>query len=134
PEDVPDDVTPVPGKVIAARVNVPRVLIGNAALLAQYVMSDDDGSVYPAHQLAADGNTPMIVVVNDHVVGVIGVADQIRSDAPQMVAQLHDAGVKKVVMLTGDTLPVAQSVGRATGIDEIHASLLPEDKLEAVAQ
>src|SRR5699024_2438077 len=51
-----------------------------------------------------------------------------------MVAQLHDAGVKKVVMLTGDTLPVAQAVGRATGIDEIHASLLPEDKLEAVAQ
>src|SRR5699024_4895203 len=51
-----------------------------------------------------------------------------------LVAQLHDAGAKKVVMLTGDTLPVAQSVGRATGIDEIHASLLPEDKLAAVVQ
>ena len=134
PEDLPDDVTPVPGKGIVASINGHRVLIGNAALLAQYGISDDDGADQTAHQLAADGKTPMIVVVNDHVVGVIGVADQIRSDAPQMVAQLHDAGVKKVVMLTGDTLPVAQAVGRATGIDEIHASLLPEDKLEAVAQ
>ena len=51
-----------------------------------------------------------------------------------MVARLHAAGVTKVVMLTGDTRLVAESIGKATGIDEIHASMLPEDKLNAVAQ
>lgn len=76
----------------------------------------------------------MIVAVGGKVIGVIAVADQVREDAPAMVARLHDAGVKKVVMLTGDTRLVAESIGAVTGIDEIHASLLPEDKLEAVAQ
>lgn len=75
----------------------------------------------------------MIVAVDDRVIGVIGVADRIRQDAPEMVARLHRAGVEKVVMLTGDTRLVAEAVGRAAGIDEIHASQLPEDKLDAVA-
>ena len=50
-----------------------------------------------------------------------------------MIARLHDAGVDKVVMLTGDTRLVAEAIGEAVGIDEIQASLLPEDKLDAVA-
>src|SRR5699024_1874214 len=61
-------------------------------------------------------------------------ADHVRQDAAEMVARLHRAGVEKGVMLTGDTRLVAEAVGSATGIDEIHAALLPEDKLEAVAQ
>ena len=76
----------------------------------------------------------MIVAVDDQVIGVVAVADQIRQDAAEMVARLHRAGVEKVVMLTGDTRLVAEAVGKATGIDEIHASLLPEDKLDVVAQ
>src|SRR5690606_28263341 len=48
------------------------------------------------------------------------------------VAELHAAGVRTVVMLTGDAALVAASIGKVTGIDEIHAGLLPEDKLEAV--
>jgi Cd2+/Zn2+-exporting ATPase len=49
-----------------------------------------------------------------------------------MVRDLHAAGVRTVVMLTGDVAPVAEAIGRATGIDEVHAGLLPEDKLDAV--
>ena len=76
----------------------------------------------------------MIVAVDQQVIGVIAVADQLREDAAEMVARLHAAGVKKVVMLTGDTRLVAESVAKTVGIDEVHASLLPEDKLEAVAK
>ncbi len=76
----------------------------------------------------------MIVAVDDRVIGLIAVADEIRDDAPEMVRRLHAAGVAKVVMLTGDIRLVAESIGSATGIDEIHASLLPEDKLDAVAK
>jgi Cd2+/Zn2+-exporting ATPase len=133
PVGMPSGVTPVAGKGIVSQVDDQRVLIGNAPLLAQYGVDDTVGADQAANQLAAQGRTPMIVAVDDAVIGVIAVADQIRTDAPDMVARLHDAGVKKVVMLTGDTQLVAEAIGEAVGIDEIHASLLPEDKLDAVA-
>ena len=61
-------------------------------------------------------------------------ADQVRPDAAQMVARLHKAGVKKVVMLTGDAPLVAGAIGAITGVDEVHSALLPEDKLAAVTR
>jgi Cd2+/Zn2+-exporting ATPase len=76
----------------------------------------------------------MIVAVDDTAVGVIAVADELRADAADMVARLHAAGVERVVMLTGDARQVAEAVAPATGVDEVHAGLLPEDKLEVVAQ
>lgn len=134
PDEVPGTVTPVPGKGIVSDVAGQRVLIGNPPLLDQYGVPDDGSAARAAETLASDGKTPMIVAVDDQVIGVVAVADQIRQDAPEMVARLHRAGVEKVVMLTGDTRLVAEAVGKATGIDEIHASLLPEDKLDVVAQ
>ena len=76
----------------------------------------------------------MIIALGGTVIGVVAVADQVRADAAAMVRGLHEAGVHKVVMLTGDTRLVAEAMGEVTGIEEIHASLLPEDKLEAVAR
>ena len=134
PQGIPGDVTPVVGKGIAADVDGTRVLVGNAALLEQYGITDDAGSAAVADELAADGRSPMIVAVGGAVIGVIGVADTIREDAPEMIRRLHAAGVEQVVMLTGDTRRVAEAIGRTVGIDEIQASLLPEDKLDAVAR
>ncbi|MGP5724445.1 heavy metal translocating P-type ATPase [Arthrobacter rhombi] len=134
PEGIPGAVTPVPGKGIVSEVDGQQVLIGNPALLEEYGITNDAGSSDAAEALAAAGKTPMIVAVDGRVIGVVAVADQIREDSAEMVARLHAAGVKKVVMLTGDTRLVAESIGQATGIDEIHASMLPEDKLDAVAK
>jgi len=135
PQGIPGTVTPVPGKGIVANVNGRQVLIGNPPLLEQYgIASGIAEAAQAAQDLAAAGKTPMIVAVDETVIGVVAVADQVRQDAPEMVARLHRAGVEKVVMLTGDTQLVAEAVGNATGIDEIHASLLPEDKLDAVTE
>ena len=134
PDGVPGTVTPVPGKGIVSDIDGRRVLIGNPPLLDQFGVSDDVGAAGAAQELAAAGRTPMIVAVDQQVIGVIAVADQLREDAAEMVARLHAAGVKKVVMLTGDTRLVAESVAKTVGIDEVHASLLPEDKLDAVAK
>ena len=131
---LPGSVTPVPGKGIVTVVDGQRVLIGNAALLEQYGVVDEVGAGRQAHELAAAGRTPMITALGGTVIGVVAVADQVRADAAAMVRGLHEAGVQKVVMLTGDTRLVAEAMGEVTGIDEIHASLLPEDKLEAVAR
>ena len=131
---LPGSVTPVPGKGIVSVVDGQRVLIGNAALLEQYGVVDEVGAGRQAHELAAAGRTPMIIALGGTVIGVVAVADQVRADAAATVRGLHEAGVQKVVMLTGDTRLVAEAMGEVTGIDEIHASLLPEDKLEAVAR
>ncbi|GAA2012123.1 cation-translocating P-type ATPase [Brevibacterium samyangense] len=133
PEGLPGSVTPVVGKGIVADAHDKRVLIGNVPLLEQYGIVNDAGAAVAAKKLAAAGKTPMIVAVDESVLGVIGVADTIREDAPEMIRRLHASGVQKVVMLTGDTRLVAEAIGEAVGIDEIHASLLPEDKLDAVA-
>ncbi|ALU38907.1 HAD family hydrolase [Kocuria flava] len=129
---VPEAVDPVPGKGIVSTTDGVRVLIGNAALLEQYGITDPKAAA-AAQKLAAAGRTPMIVAVDNAVIGVIAVADQVRSDAAEMVSRLHEAGVEKVVMLTGDAPLVAQAIGHVTGVDEVRAGLLPEDKLEAVA-
>ena len=134
PEGLPGSVTPVVGKGIVADAHGKRVLIGNVPLLEQYGIVNDAGAAVAANKLAAAGKTPMIVAVDESVLGVIGVADKIREDAPEMIRRLHASGVQKVVMLTGDTRLVAEAIGEAVGIDEIHASLLPEDKLDAVAR
>ena len=121
------------GKGIMAVADGHRVLVGNAALLEQ--MNVTTAKAAPAaDELAAAGNTPMIVAIDDTVAGVIAMADTLRPDAAQMIAQLHRAGVRKVVMLTGDAPRVAQAVAAQTGIDEVHAGLLPEDKLTVVQQ
>ena len=129
---LPESTEPVPGKGIVVTTQGHRVLIGNPALLAQYKISDADAATRAATALAEAGRTPMIVVLDDTVAGVIGVADEVRADAAQMVSDLHAAGVKRVIMLTGDAELVANAVAAVTGVDEVRASLLPEDKLDVV--
>lgn len=133
PEELPERVTPVLGKGIVSVAGGHQILIGNPALLEEYEVPEG-GSKAAARDLASDGKTPMIIAVDDRVLGVIGVADQIRAEARHMVASLHRAGVEKVIMLTGDTGLVAESVARKTGIDEVYASLFPEDKLAMVRE
>lgn len=131
PEQLPERVTPVLGKGIVSVSHGHEILIGNPALLEAYGVHEGGASA-AFRELARDGKTPMIIAVDGRVLGVIGVADQIRAEARHMVASLHRAGVQKVIMLTGDTGLVADSVARKTGLDEAYASLLPEDKLAKV--
>jgi Zn2+/Cd2+-exporting ATPase len=65
-----------------------------------------------------------------HVCGVIAVADTIRPEAREIVKQLHAAGIAHVVMLTGDNRVTAEAIASEVGIDEVHAELLPEDKVK----
>ncbi|WP_131104463.1 heavy metal translocating P-type ATPase [Ornithinimicrobium sufpigmenti] len=135
---LPQHTEPVPGKGIVATLDGHRVAVGNLALVrdehAEQVQSIEDTgrAAQVVADLAAKGRTPMVVACDGRAIGVVAVADKIRADAPEMVRRLHNAGVKKVVMLTGDIEPVAQAVGAQVGIDEVRAGLLPEDKLEAV--
>ena len=129
--DLPEVVEPVPGKGIHAVTGGRRVLVGNAALLAEHGV-EAGGADEAAERLAAAGRTPMLVALDREVLGVIAVADRVRPTARTLVDALHAAGVREVVMLTGDAPRVASAIGSEVGIDTVHAGLLPEDKLTAV--
>jgi Cd2+/Zn2+-exporting ATPase len=66
--------------------------------------------------------------------GVVAVADEVRPEAKRAVERLHDLGVERVVMLTGDNEVTARAVGATAGVDEVCAELLPEEKAETVAK
>ncbi|QIK83408.1 cation-translocating P-type ATPase [Sanguibacter sp. HDW7] len=128
---LPEHTEPVPGKGVVATLDGRRVVVGNLALL-EAEATTDEAATTEAGRLAGLGRTPMVVALDGRVAGVLGVADRVRDDAAEMVARLHANGVRRVVMLTGDARPVAEAVGAAVGVDEVHAALLPEDKLEVV--
>jgi len=80
------------------------------------------------------GHSVVIVGNDDHVCGLISVADSLRDNAPSMVADLKKAGVEKVIILTGDNRGTAQAIREKVGANECFAELLPEDKMNAVEQ
>lgn len=95
---------------------------------------DTPETVEQAETLEADGKTVIAVGNSRHVCGLIAVADTIRPQAREMVRQLHAAGVNSVVMLTGDNAVTAHAIARDLGIDEVHAELLPEDKVRKIEE
>ena len=80
-----------------------------------------------------DAGHSVVFMGNDrHICGIISIADEVRPNAAAAVRELHEAGIRRVVMLTGDNEGTARAVAAATGIDDCRAELLPEDKLEAI--
>ena len=83
-----------------------------------------------AQELAEQGKTPLLFAKNDKLLGIIAVADVIKEESGQAVKELHDMGVR-IVMLTGDNERTAKAIGRQAGVDEVIAGVLPDGK-EAV--
>jgi Cd2+/Zn2+-exporting ATPase len=86
-----------------------------------------------SQRLTTAGWSPVVVTRNREPIGVIGVSDRERDDAAAAVAELRRHGVTRVAMLTGDTAPSARAVAARVGVDEVHAELLPADKVDAIA-
>jgi Cd2+/Zn2+-exporting ATPase len=87
-----------------------------------------------AQRMEGAGHSVIVVGSDRHVCGLISVADSVRPEALDLVSELKSAGVSHVVMLTGDNQGTADAVGRAVGMDEVRAELLPEDKMGAIEE
>ncbi len=122
----------ITGKGIEGRVAGQDVLVGNRALLAERGIAAD-ALAAKADQLAATGATPVYVVVDGRPVGVIGIADTLKPESREAVAQLRALGLD-VWMLTGDNRATAESIARQGGIspDRILAEVLPGEKADTV--
>jgi Cd2+/Zn2+-exporting ATPase len=81
---------------------------------------------------AKRGLTVVLVGSDHHVLGLLALTDQVRPDAAKAIQGLRAVGVEHLVMLTGDNRPTAEAIGRAVGISEVEAELLPSDKVSAI--
>jgi Cd2+/Zn2+-exporting ATPase len=85
-------------------------------------------------RLQAEGKTVVLVGTEDDLEGIVAVADTVRSEAARAIERLHDSGIERVVMLTGDNARTAHAIAAQVGIDEVRADLLPEEKVSAVRE
>jgi len=83
-------------------------------------------------RMSAAGRTVVVVGNATHVCGLVGIADELRTEAVGSLEMLRRDGIEHLVMLTGDNQATADAIALETGIDEVHAGLLPEDKVEMV--
>ncbi len=120
------------GRGVRAELDGAPVLFGNLRLMGDegIDLADLEGRF---GELAASGQTPMVLAVDGRAAGIVAVSDPIKSDSKSAVARLKAEGLK-VVMLTGDHKAAAEAVGRAVGIDEVMAEVLPEHKSDKVAE
>lgn len=85
-------------------------------------------------RLRDEGKSVLLVCYNDNWMGALAVADRLRPQSAQIVAALHQAGVERVVMLTGDNAVVARRIAEQAGVDEVRAELMPDDKATILAE
>ena len=120
----------ITGKGVKGSIDGRTVSLGNRALFEEQRI-DAGPLVDRAEKFRADGQTVMFVGVDGKAAGLIGVADPIKESTPEAIRQLHEQGIR-IVMITGDSNTTAQAVARKLGIDEVVAEVLPNQKAEIV--
>lgn len=144
------EVRAIPGQGIEGRVEPSsgnelesQVIVGKENFIHQYVSELPNELKQLARILEEKGNTVVWVATvsqisvsptssQPNIIGAIAIADEVRLDAAIAISRLKKLGVEQIVMLTGDNEATARSVAQAVGLDQIHAELLPEDKLHII--
>jgi Cu+-exporting ATPase len=120
------------GKGVKGVVEGRAVALGNLKLFEELAISPGE-LVARADALRSDGQTVMLLAIDGHAAGLIGVADPVKASTPEAIRALHEEGIQ-VIMLTGDNSITAEAVAKKLGIDRIEAEVLPEQKAAIVKQ
>jgi len=118
------------GKGIIGGVNGQSAALGNRALLAEAGIDPGEFDIR-ARTLETDGQTVVFVAAGGKLIGMIGIADPVKSTTLETIERLHREGIR-IVMVTGDGRATADAVARKLKIDEVHAGILPEQKGEII--
>ncbi|SEM76152.1 Cd2+/Zn2+-exporting ATPase [Mucilaginibacter gossypiicola] len=117
------------GKGVEAKIGSHEILIGNLALFGKTLPEELKKQV---EELEKGGNTSMTVKSGKNFLGIIALMDTPRKEAKNVISQLKELGIKKMVMLTGDNQQVAEAVAKEVGVTDAWGNLMPEDKVAAV--
>jgi Cu2+-exporting ATPase len=122
----------IPGQGVEAEVEGRSLQVGGPALLRRLNVAPSRVIAEAAEAYGAEGRAAITLVENGEVRAVFAIADAIRPESPEAVRRLQAQGIE-VVMLTGDSAAVAESVARQLGIDSVLAQVLPEEKADRIA-
>jgi len=128
----PERFESVTGKGISAQVEGRRVLVGTLELLSDSGVSVSSAAREQLTGLQQRGQTAVAVALDDQLIGLLGIEDEIRDNAAEALSQLRRQGVRQLTMLTGDNRVTADAIASQAGISDVHAGLLPEQKLEHI--
>lgn len=120
----------IQGKGLRGSIKEVEYFVGNAKLIKDLNVMFDVSEI---EQFTAQGKTPVILTTKDSVLGFVMVADEIKAESKQAVADLHKLGIE-MVMLTGDDERAAKYIASLVGIDEVIAHVLPQDKLAKIKE
>ncbi|MBD2629290.1 heavy metal translocating P-type ATPase [Trichormus variabilis] len=128
----------IPGQGIFGIVDEQKIIVGNGTFIKKYVTNLPAALQQTAQGWEDEGKTVVWVAQENsqsgiaHCLGIIAIADEVRSEAAATIHQLRKLGIEEIVMLTGDNHRTAQTVAKLVGIDRVYAELLPEDKLDVI--
>jgi Zn2+/Cd2+-exporting ATPase len=132
---VASDLEAITGRGVRSQVDGQPVLVGSLALFQEQAGHERiNGLKTTINELEAEGQTTMVVSQNGRFLGVLGLSDRPRPESVAALQALRRQGIERLVMLTGDHETVARQIGRAVGVTDVRAGLLPADKLAAIRQ
>lgn len=120
------------GNGVSATING-KTVVGGSVKHISSITNIDEKVIKQADDLATKGKTPLLFVMDNQLLGIIAVADVVKSDSPKAIKELQNMGIK-VVMVTGDNEKTAQAIAKESGVDEVIAGVLPDGKEKVVTQ
>lgn len=126
-----EDFQMFPGRGISSVIGTEKIFCGNAAFLGEQQIAIDSRAKQVLERFGKEGKAVILVANAKSLLGAVTLSDTLRNTAADMIGRLHKAGVH-VVLLTGDHKQSAEYFAKQAGVKEIHAGLLPEQKVSEI--
>ncbi|WP_135550065.1 heavy metal translocating P-type ATPase [Paenibacillus cymbidii] len=126
----PDEITTVSGQGIHAIVEGQKYRLGNEKSMEHLEIPEQVRSAIESFK--SEGLTLVLLADDTQILGLFGIADEIREESKAVIAALHHSGIRRTVMLTGDHQKTAEKVASAVGVREYYGNLLPENKVDKI--
>ncbi len=133
-EIVVQDFTSITGKGIKGSVEGTEYCIGSPKLFEEVALFTTQDYRMEIERLQNQGKTVIMIGSNQQILAILAVADEVRDTSKQVIKKLHELGLKKTIMLTGDNEATANEIGKQVGVSDIKAELMPQDKLDYIKE
>ena len=127
----PKDFQMIPGKGVKSKINQQTIYCGNTLFIEENKIPIENKIKHIIHDLNNEGKANILVANNTEILGIIALSDTIREDAKNIVKKLKKLNTK-IILLTGDNIEAANYFSNQVGITDVHAGLLPEDKVKEI--